>query len=122
VLLGGPGDVEAAVRIAALEPAIVNLAGRLPLETSVAVIADSGLLVGVDTGLTHMAIALDVPTVALFGSTTPYLRTGSPRSTVLYHRLPCSPCHRNPTCDGRYDCMRALDTPQVLATAMALAS
>ena len=118
VLLGGPGDRQAAERIGALNPRIVSLVGRLELDESVAAIAGSALVVGVDTGLTHMGIALDIPTVALFGSTAPYLHGGHSRSVVLYDRLPCSPCHRNPSCNGRFDCMRQLDVARVLSATL----
>lgn len=114
VMFGGPADTEAAARMAARCPAIINLAGRLKLDETVAALADSALLVGVDTGLTHMGTALRLPTVALFGSTRPYLHTDSPRTLVLYEPLPCSPCRRHPTCHGRYDCMRAHTVRRVL--------
>jgi heptosyltransferase-1 len=64
------------------------------------------VLVGVDTGLTHMGTALGVPTVALFGSTRPYLHTDSPATRVVYEPLWCSPCRRNPVCGGEFSCMR----------------
>jgi heptosyltransferase-1 len=117
VLLGGPADREAAARIAAGVPGLVDLAGALALDESVAAIAEASLLVGVDTGLTHMGTALDVPTVALFGSTRPYLDAGTPLTTVLYEHLFCSPCRRHPTCGGRYDCMRAFEAERVFAVA-----
>jgi heptosyltransferase-1 len=107
VMLGGPGDRSAADDIHHGAPAIVNLVGRTGLPEAAAVIADAAVLVGVDTGLTHMASGLGVPALALFGSTRPYLDTGVERVRVLYHALPCSPCRRHPTCNGRYDCMRA---------------
>ncbi|MCV2354047.1 glycosyltransferase family 9 protein [Paucibacter sp. B2R-40] len=113
LLLGGPGDLPAALRIAASSPAIINLVGQFKLDETVAAIRGASLLIGVDTGLTHMAIALDIPTVALFGSTTPYLRGPNARTQVLYERLACSPCNRKPTCHGRYDCMRQLDVARV---------
>jgi heptosyltransferase-1 len=114
LLLGGPADLTAAQRIAASHAGILNLVGQFKLDETVAVIHDAALLVGVDTGLSHMAIALNIPTVALFGSTTPYLRGPDARTQVLYERLDCSPCNRKPTCHGRYDCMRQLDVPRVL--------
>ena len=120
VLLGGPGDREAADRIAAANPSIVNMAGRLRLDETVAVIAEAALLVGVDTGLTHMGTALDVPTVALFGSTRPYLDALSPRTAVLYQALECSPCRRHPTCGGAYHCMRHWTVDLVMAAARRL--
>ena len=120
VLLGGPGDREASERIAAGDPSIVNLVGRLKLDETVAAIADASLLVGVDTGLTHMGTALNVPTVALFGSTRPYLDAMSPRTAVLYQALDCSPCRRHPTCGGAYHCMRHWTVDLVMAAARRL--
>ena len=114
VLVGGPSDAALAPAIADHAPGLVNLVGRLKLDDTVAVIAGSALLIGVDTGLTHIGSALKVPTVALFGSTRPYLDARVPHTVVLYEALHCSPCRRHPTCDGRYDCMRAFDVNTVL--------
>ena len=117
LLLGGPSDLTAAQRIAASHAGILNLVGEFKLDETVAIISEASLLIGVDTGLSHMAIALNIPTVALFGSTTPYLRGPDSRTQVLYERLACSPCNRKPTCNGRYDCMRQLDVARVLKAA-----
>src|SRR5690606_347948 len=69
IILGGPADTEAAQRIAHDAPGTLNVAGQLKLDESAALIQRCQLLIGVDTGLTHMGTALRVPTVALFGST-----------------------------------------------------
>jgi heptosyltransferase-1 len=119
IVLGGAADAAAASRIAGRVPAVVNLAGRLALDESVAVIDGAALLVGVDTGLTHVGTALSVPTVALFGSTRPYLDADAPSTQVMYDALPCSPCRRHPTCHGRFDCMRQLSVDRVFAQALA---
>jgi len=117
VILGGPGDRAAAERMASQEARLVNLAGRLKLDETVAAIAQAQLLIGVDTGLTHMGIALGLPTIALFGSTAPYLHAGTPRVQVLYKALPCSPCHRAPTCGGQFDCMKQISVAEVMTAA-----
>lgn len=114
VVLGGPADREAAERICQGLPQLINLAGQLKLDESVALIADAQLLIGVDTGLTHMGSALRVPTVALFGSTRPYLQGPTPRTQVMYDALPCSPCRRRPTCNGAFTCMKQLTVERVL--------
>ncbi len=116
VMLGGPADVEAAARIEAAAAGVKNLAGRCRLGESAAVIKHASALVGVDTGLTHMGIAFDVPTVALFGSTCPYLDTTRDNAVVLYHRMACSPCRRNPTCEGDFTCMKRITVDEVVAT------
>lgn len=118
VVLGGPADREAAERICAGQPQLINLAGALKLDESVALIADAQLLVGVDTGLTHMGSALRIPTVALFGSTRPYREGPTPRTRILYDNLPCSPCRRRPTCNGAFTCMTGLSTERVLQAAL----
>ncbi|MBH2015132.1 MAG: lipopolysaccharide heptosyltransferase I [Burkholderiales bacterium] len=125
VILGGPADRDAAGRIAASRVGLLNLAGRLKLDESVALIAEAQLLIGVDTGLTHMGSALRVPTVALFGSTRPYRegpqRAGhTPRTRILYDALPCSPCRRRPTCNGAFTCMTQLTVERVRDAATTL--
>ena len=98
-------------------PGLLSAAGQLKLDESVALVARGQLLIGVDTGLTHMGTALRVPTVALFGSTCPYADATAERTQILYDQLPCSPCRRHPTCDGRFDCMRQLTVARVLQAA-----
>ena len=120
VLLGGPGDVAAAGRIASAAPGLANLAGRTGLAECAAIIAQAALVVGVDTGLTHLGTAMGAPTLALFGSTRPYLDTAAARSKVLYQPLSCSPCKRHPSCDGRFDCMRGHSVDAILAEAKTL--
>jgi len=115
VILGGPGDQDAAERIRAAEPDVmVNGAGHTTLRQAFALIAGSACFVGVDTGLTHAAVALGVPTTAIFGATRPYQETGSGNTTVLYHPRECSPCRRDPTCGGAFDCMAAVTADEVM--------
>ncbi len=74
VLTGGgePDEIEFAATIAAQMPAgAVNLAGRTSLAQTACAIASARLFVGPDTATTHMAAALGVPTVALFGPSNP---------------------------------------------------
>jgi heptosyltransferase-1 len=116
LLLGGPGDRERAAALCGLaDGAIIDLAGQTSLGLCAALIERARVLVGVDTGLTHLGIALDTPTLALFGSTRPYLETGKPRARVLYQPLACSPCRRHPSCGGTYDCMRLHSADSALA-------
>ena len=116
VLLGGPGDRARAEEIAAASGgAAVPLAGKTSLTEAAAVIRGARLLVGVDTGLTHLGVAMTRPTLALFGSTCPYRRAPEGRLRVIYLPRPCSPCRRRPTCEGRFDCMREISVDRVVA-------
>jgi heptosyltransferase-1 len=115
MMLGGPGDREAADEIlSAAPPGLVSLVGETGIAEAAAWVEGASLLVGVDTGLTHMGIAFGIPTVALFGSTRPYLRTGRRNARVLYHSLPCSPCRRRPVCNGDFTCMRGIEVDEVM--------
>jgi heptosyltransferase-1 len=117
-LLGGPSDRGAAGRIAAAAGGpLVDLTGRTSLRQAAALIHRARLLVAVDTGLGHMGIAFGRPSLLLFGSTCPYLDTTRANARVLYHRMDCSPCKRRPTCEGRFDCMRAIGVDEVIAAA-----
>jgi heptosyltransferase I len=113
VLLGGPADTDAANELCR-GTEIIDLSGQTSLQEAAALIGLSQGLIGVDTGLTHMGHAMKVPTLALFGSTRPYLETGLVSSKVIYLALDCSPCRRNPTCDGRFDCLRQITPERVL--------
>jgi len=118
VLLGGPGDAGPAERIVkGNHSGMVNMVGKTTIQQAAAIIRQASVLAGVDTGLTHIGYAMGVPSVALFGATRPYLDIGKMPGAVLYHPLECSPCRRNPTCDGDYTCMKAITTDEVI-TAM----
>jgi heptosyltransferase II len=69
---------------------------------------------GNDSGCMHLAGALGVPTVAVFGSTNP-LRTGPMGShcTVIYRGLECSPCLERTCRFGHYNCLRDIATEEV---------
>lgn len=112
VILGGGNDKIKAEKFL-LNARIKNFAGITDLHKSAALISLSCGIIGVDTGMTHLGTAFDKDTIAIFGSTVPYLKTHSDNTIVLYHKLPCSPCKRHPTCDGRYDCMKAI-TPETV--------
>jgi heptosyltransferase-3 len=74
VLTGGaePGEREFVATVAARMPqGVVNLAGQLTIAQTACVIAGARLFVGPDTVTTHLAAALGVPTVALYGPSNP---------------------------------------------------
>lgn len=114
VMLGGPANLGEAGAMLTNDTGIINLVGATRLRQAGAVIARARALVGVDTGLTHMGIACGIPVIALFGSTCPYLHTDLETTRILYKGLPCAPCRRNPTCDGRFDCMQQITVTEVV--------
>jgi len=118
VVLGGPGDRDALERIQRMaDTEVLGLVGETSLTQAAAIIEGAALVLGVDTGLTHMGIAFDRPTVTIFGSNIPYTEPPTDRGKVLVHWLECSPCKGNPTCDGDFTCMKLIQAKDVLDAA-----
>jgi heptosyltransferase-1 len=118
VLLGGPGDREALNRILGMSTSgPVSLVGETSLTQASAMVERASLVVGVDTGLTHMAIAFERPTVTIFGANIPYTKTPTDREKVIVNWLECSPCRHNPTCNGAFTCTELIAVDQVMETA-----
>jgi heptosyltransferase-1 len=121
LILGGPNDREQADALQQRAAGrVLALAGGTQLTQAAALIGRARLLLGVDTGLTHMGIACSTPTVALFGATCPYTETTRESARVIYHPFTCSPCRRSPTCDGAFYCMQSIGVDEVLSVAAAL--
>ena len=68
-VLGGPGEQERAAPVIAALPAdrVIDLVGRTDPALAAACLGQARLFVGLDSGLTHLAAAAGVPTLALFG-------------------------------------------------------
>ncbi len=118
VILGGGTDEEADRRIRGQTSADpVSLVGNTTLRQAAAMIEKARLVIGVDTGLTHVGTAFDRPTIGVFGSNVPYAETFSERTRILIHWLHCVPCKGHPTCDGDFTCLRLITVDEVMAAA-----
>lgn len=121
-----------------LPPKTVNLAGKLSLTEVAFLTSQACLYVGLDTALTHMAAALGIPTVAMYGPTNPvkwgpwpkghsegnpYARKGSQSAgnVILVQGIgDCVPCHEEGCArhiDSLSDCLQRLPAAQVIDAA-----
>ena len=121
VLLGGEEDVALGESIVAQAPGRSwNAAGTLPLAVSAALLQRAALLVTNDSAPLHLATALGVPVIGLFGPTVPAFGFGPvwPGDRVVEHSgLPCRPCHHHGpmTCPlGHHRCMREIGVERVM--------
>jgi heptosyltransferase-2 len=116
-LVGSAGDAGTGAEIARLAPdAARNLCGRTTLAEAVDVLASTRLVVSNDSGLMHVAAALDRPVFALFGSSSPaYTPPLSPHARILRLDLPCSPCFERECPLGHLKCLVELTPDRVLA-------
>jgi heptosyltransferase-2 len=128
LLLGGKRDREMAAGIAGrIRPAPVTAVGETDLRQSMALLSKCALLICNDSGIMHLAAALDIPLIALFGPQSP-VKFGpwGKRCRVLYKRFPCSPCRQrffeecDPSPRGKPMCMEAIAVDEVLGEARAV--
>lgn len=94
VCLGGPEDMFIAELVAAAPERVLNLAGRLSLQESVAVVSGARGLITNDTGLLHVGEQLGKKTIALMGP-APFGFPSRESTRILQLELSCRPCSKH---------------------------
>ena len=117
ILFGSKDDRESADHVQGHSHyPLINLAGKTNLKEAVAVMARCSLFISNDSGLMHVAGALNIPTVAIFGSTNPVATAPvGDKSVVIYKGASCSPCLKE-TCPTDYRCMDMISVDDVYET------
>lgn len=116
VVVAGLGkDRAAADGILAGAAGGLNLCGETALPALVALLARARLLVSNDSGAMHIAAALQMPQLALFGSSNPaWTAPLNSRAEVVYRGLDCSPCYKRVCPLGHTDCLVGIEPGQVM--------
>jgi len=92
----------------------VDLTGQTAIEDLCALMREAALVVSCDSGPAHLADALDVPLVVLFGSSSPtWTGPRGRQSQTIYHALDCSPCFARTCRHGTYACFEDISSDEV---------
>lgn len=121
LIFGTPAEKPLAEAIAhEMEHTPLIIAGETTLREWMALAAQCQLVVSNDSGPMHVAAALGVPLVAVFGSTDARA-TGpiGPRARVVKHRVACSPCGLR-HCPIDFRCMTSVSVEHVFKAAAEL--
>ncbi len=119
VVIGGTDEWQLAERVAqGIGGASLNLAGRTSLTVLGAVVEQLAVLVTNDSGPTHVAYALSIPTVTVFGGTNPAVwgPLEADQHAVLAHEVSCRPCDYG-ECPVGYTCLEGVTVKQVVEVA-----
>lgn len=117
ILVGAPAERARCDQVAARSAGgAIVAAGSTSLSELVALLSLCNGFVGNDSGAMHLAAALGLPTVGIFGSTNP-VRTGplGARARVIWHHLECSPCLARTCRFGHYNCLGQVEPKEALA-------
>lgn len=115
-LFGSGKDVEVTRQINALSGyRCLDLGGRTTLAEAIDLMALSTAAITNDSGLMHVAAALDLPLIALFGSSDPHHTPPMKADAdILYLGLSCSPCFKRECPLGHFKCMRDMKPESVI--------
>ena len=91
----------------------IDLTGKTELRIACAVISFCKLVVGNDSSLIHIACALDIPVIGLYGPTNPaQVGPYGNKNVVVFKKLPCNPCGIKTSCKD-FRCMKEITPDEV---------
>jgi heptosyltransferase-2 len=122
VLVGAPSERAKCDEVAsASKSGAIVAAGGTNVGELAALLSLCDGFIGNDSGCAHIAGALGIPTVTIFGSTNPD-RTGPPgaRTRVIYRKLECSPCLARTCRFGHYNCLTQVQAAELVDAILSL--
>jgi heptosyltransferase II len=120
ILFGTTSEQAVSAAIAGdLRRPFVDLTGKTSIADLPALLSQCHLFLGNDSGAMHVAAAVGLPVVAVFGPTDPDgTAPVTPRATIVQQKPYCSPCFLR-RCPTDHRCMKAV-TPEMVESAMRL--
>lgn len=119
ILIGAGNETEYIGRLSSQlqgKKNVLDSSGKLSIRELLILIANARLMITNDTGPMHIAFALKVKTVALFGPCSPQQYGGIENTVTIYKNTYCSPCVHEfliPPCNGDNQCMKKIKVEEV---------
>ena len=127
IIIGGPGEKDIAKDI---EKYLIkkgvnnyqNLAAKTTIKGLISQIANLDLFITGDSGPMHLAAALQIPTVAIFGPTEDKVTSQwmNDKSIIVKKNLECQPCMKRECPLKHHNCMKLIESAEVLRAAKGL--
>jgi len=120
-LMGSVKDQEVTGRVAAVlneaqQRHCYDLAGRTALAEAIDLLGSADAVVSNDSGLMHIAAALNRPLAVLYGSTSPkFTPPLSDHVAILNIPVDCGPCFQRECPLGHLKCLQGIPPERVLA-------
>lgn len=116
VFAGGPDDVADIRKVMRILPfEAYSWAGQSSLLDYAALVSRAVCMIGNESGPMHIAAAMDVPVIALFGPGIPSVFAPyGPKSQYIHHKLPCNPCAQKICVLPNNPCMNRISVQDVL--------
>ena len=112
IIFGDESAIDIGYALKKRFPSITNLCGKTTLKELMSLLVFCDLLITNDSGPMHIADALKVKMLPIFGSTNPDKTGPFYQKEVLYEKASCSPCYLR-KCPIDFRCMKSL-TPQLV--------
>ncbi|MBF0121026.1 MAG: lipopolysaccharide heptosyltransferase II [Desulfobacterales bacterium] len=119
LVFGSPKEIDLGEQICrSVGNRSINLCGKTDLSNAIAIINRCNLFITNDSGLMHIAAALNIPQIAIFGSTD-HITTApaSTKSQIIKIETPCSPCLKPDCPKEHHKCMKNITTDMVYDSA-----
>jgi ADP-heptose:LPS heptosyltransferase len=116
VFAGGPDDVADIRKVMRILPfEAYSWAGQSSLLDYAALVSRAVCMIGNESGPMHIAAAMDVPVIALFGPGIPSVFAPyGPKAQYIHHKLPCNPCAQKICVLPNNPCMNRISVQDVL--------
>lgn len=117
LILGSAKDAPIAKAITeTLNKPCIDLTGKTSLIDAIDLMALATTVISNDSGLMHMAAALNRDLIVLYGSSSPgFTPPLTARAKIVNLQLPCSPCFKRECPLTHFDCMNKISPSTVLA-------